>query len=120
MKRIAVLVGVFLAGATTMWMSGQVGNSWEKTEYVGHGITVIRARLAPHQKTEKHSHSGRYQIILTDGDMRTYGSDGTVKDAHVTKGTAVWTDAMTHISENIGSTPFEEIDIIPDDQKSSR
>ena len=65
----------------------------------------------------EHNHPGRLQIILTDGDMRNFASDGTVKDIHVTKGTVVWADPMTHTAENIGSTPFEELDIIPDDPK---
>ena len=120
MKRILAICGVFLAGAATMWVSAQVTHSWEKVEYKGHGITVLRVHLAAGQKTERHSDPGRYQIILTDGELRSYGYDGKVKDLHMTKGTTVWTDPMTHMAENIGSTPFEEIDVIPDDQSASK
>lgn len=117
MRRLVAMTGIFVAGAATMWTSAQVSRSWETVEYKGHGITVIRTRVAPHQKTEKHSDLGRYQIILTDADMRSYGADGTVKDLHLAKGSAAWVGPITHTAENIGSTTFEEIDIIPDDQK---
>jgi hypothetical protein len=87
---------------------------------VGEG-RVSRARLqgdsdatCTSPENRQHSDPGRYQIVLTDGDIRSIEADGVSRDIHLSTGASAWTEPMTHTAENIGSTTYEQIDIIPD------
>ena len=51
-----------------------------------------------------HSHMDSAVYNLTDCHQRSYRSDGTTREVTLEKGSVVWQSAMTHSTENIGTS----------------
>ena len=78
-----------------------------KVEYENASVRVLRIKYSPGEKSVMHSHPGSLAVFLTDGTTRMTTPDGKSQDMPVKAGTTMWTDAGTHLPENIGGKPFE-------------
>jgi hypothetical protein len=76
-------------------------------------MTVLRLRLAPHEKTPMHDVSARLVVWLTDAHLRDTAEDGTTTDYHRTAGTVDWISARRHAGENLSDKPVEFLAIVP-------
>ena len=114
------MIAVAAISMTVGWGVAQSDFPKTKLEYHGHGFRVVRVRMEPHEKTGTHTDSVRYEIALTTAVLMSHYPDGTSKELHISQGTSAWSEPITHWAENIGSTPFEEIEIIPDDEPATK
>jgi hypothetical protein len=80
-----------------------------KVEFENDQIRVLRAHYGPHEKSVMHSHPASFAVFLADGHAQFNMPDGKVVDAPIKSGTTQWSDATTHLPENLGDTPFEVI-----------
>ena len=76
-------------------------------------VTVLRIRLAPHQKVPMHEVSARVVVWLTDAELRLTFSDGSTRELHQKAGDTAWLERQVHAGENVGARPLELIAVVP-------
>jgi quercetin dioxygenase-like cupin family protein len=76
-------------------------------------VTVIRLRLAPHQKIPMHDVTPRAVVWLTDARLRLTFPDGSTKDLVQKAGDTGWLPQQRHAGENLGDAPVELVAVIP-------
>jgi quercetin dioxygenase-like cupin family protein len=84
-----------------------------KVEFENEYVRIVRANIPPHEKTALHSHPSLVSVFLTDADLKITAPDGKVSEAHAKKGSAAWRGPTTHVAENIGDKPIEQIIVEP-------
>jgi len=68
-------------------------------------VRVLEVTLKPGDKIPMHSHPGGYvAYALVDSKTRFTGADGKSVEREMKAGQPVWSDAVTHMAENIGTT----------------
>jgi quercetin dioxygenase-like cupin family protein len=67
-------------------------------------VRVIRVVLKPGEKLEMHSHPANIVYSLTGGKAKYTSPDGKTTEREVKSGQAIWSEAVTHATENIGTT----------------
>jgi len=67
-------------------------------------VRVARVVAKPGEKIEMHSHPANISYGLTSGKQKFTSPDGKTKESELKAGQAVWSDAVTHSSENVGTT----------------
>jgi quercetin dioxygenase-like cupin family protein len=67
-------------------------------------VRVIRVVQKPGEKIEMHSHPAYILYALSSGKARFTSADGKSEERELKAGQAVWSDAVTHSSENVGTT----------------
>ena len=65
---------------------------------------VIEVVLKPGEKLEKHSHPANIVYSLTGGKAKYTSADGKTQEHELKAGQAVWSEAVTHSAENVGTT----------------
>ena len=84
-----------------------------KIEFQNDDVTVVRYKIAPHEKTAMHSHPKNVQVMLTDHDLKVTTPDGKTTEAHGKAGQVAWRNPTTHLVENISDKPVEGLLIEP-------
>ncbi len=72
-------------------------------------VRVLRITYDPGDKSVMHEHPAGVAVMLSGGTMRMHFPDGTSEDLESNDGDANWSDAMTHLPENIGDGRVEVI-----------
>ena len=72
-------------------------------------VRVMDVRVKPGEKVGMHSHPASVLYYLTDGRLKITYPDGRVEERTIKAGTAVWSDAVTHAAQNLGTSEFHEI-----------
>ena len=72
-------------------------------------VRVLDVHAEPGEKVAMHSHPASILYYLTDGKLKVTYPNGKTEEREVKAGTAVWSDAVTHAVENVGSTEFHEV-----------
>ena len=67
-------------------------------------VRVIRVVSKPGEKMEMHSHPAHVVYGLTSGKEKFTSADGKTEERELKAGQAVWSDVVTHSSENTGTT----------------
>ncbi len=67
-------------------------------------VRVVRVVLKPGEKLAMHSHGANIVYSLTSGKAKYTLADGKTEEREMKAGTAVWSDGVTHGTENIGTT----------------
>jgi len=83
------------------------------TEIDNKEMTVLRVRLAPHEKTPMHGVSARLVVWLTDADLQDTTEDGTTTDYHRMRGAIDWMSPRRHAGENLSDKPIVFLAIVP-------
>ena len=66
-------------------------------------VRVIRVVLKPGEKLETHSHPANIVYSLTGGKAKYTSADGKTEEREMKAGQAVWSEAVTHGTENVGT-----------------
>ena len=74
-------------------------------------VRALRTRFAPGARSRMHSHPPSTLVFQTHGQVRFHAPDGSHNDFSFHAGQVLWVAATTHLPENIGSKPFELIQI---------
>jgi beta-alanine degradation protein BauB len=72
-------------------------------------VRVLEVRVKPGEKVAMHSHPDSMLYYLSDAKLKITYPDGKSEEREVKAGTAVWSKAVTHMAENVGSTELHEI-----------
>lgn len=73
-------------------------------------VRVLEVTLKPGDKIPMHSHPGGYvSISMTGSKARFVTADGKSADREMKANEPVWSDAVTHTAENIGTTETKVI-----------
>lgn len=67
-------------------------------------VRVIRVMAKPGEKLEMHSHPANIVYALTSGKAKFTSADGKSEELNLKAGQAVWSDAVTHSTENVRTT----------------
>jgi hypothetical protein len=76
-------------------------------------LTVLRIRLAPHEKTPMHDLTPRLVVWLSDADIRDTFADGHSDEMRRIAGTVDWVPAERHAGENLSDRPVEFLAVVP-------
>ena len=72
-------------------------------------VRVIEGVLQPGEREQMHSHPAFVTYVVSGSKIRNHFADGTVADAELETGAALWRDPQTHWVENIGTTTLHFI-----------
>src|SRR5262245_44375172 len=85
-----------------------------KIEFENDSITVVRIRMAPHERTPMHDiASSRLVIWLTNAHLKNIEAGGAVREYHRAAGAIDWVTPHRHIGENLSERDLEFLAIIP-------
>jgi quercetin dioxygenase-like cupin family protein len=91
----------------------QAGPTQAKTILDNSAVSVIRIRMAPHEKTPMHDVTARVVVWLTDAHLRETLSTGKLHYDNAKAGDVEWVPAERHQGENLTDHPIEFIAIVP-------
>lgn len=74
-------------------------------------VRVLDVHTKPGEKIGMHSHPDSTVYFLTDGKLKITYPNGKTEERIVKAGTAVWSKAVTHAVENVGTTEFHEVHV---------
>ena len=74
-------------------------------------VRVLKVVMKPGQKAPMHSHPHNVAYYLTDAKVKVTLPDGKTVERDLKAGTSAWSEAATHIAENIGTTELQEIQV---------
>ena len=74
-------------------------------------VRVLEIRLAPGGKTPMHSHPGFVIYVLSDGTVKFTYPSGKSEERELKAGEAIWSDAVTNVGENVGTTDIHVLNI---------
>jgi quercetin dioxygenase-like cupin family protein len=66
-------------------------------------VRVLQVVTKPGEKIEMHSHPANILDALSSGKAKFTLADGKTEERELKAGQAVWSDAVTHSSENTGT-----------------
>lgn len=111
MPRILISVLFVLAFATVAVAQDPVkvdGNHY-KVEFENAQVRVLRVKVGPGEKSIMHRHPNAVAIFMTDVNAKFTFPNGTSEPRASKAGDVLWTPAITHMPENVGSQGFEVI-----------
>jgi len=116
LNRVAVFAGlvsaaVVLAGVGTAQDVAAVAPESHKVILENDQVRVLSVHVRPGEKVAMHSHPANVAYFLTDGKLKITLPNGKTEERTIKAGTANWSEPATHAAENIGSAPFEEVQI---------
>jgi quercetin dioxygenase-like cupin family protein len=118
MKRVhALLVGTVVGGmlmlAGTRMAPAQdpavVNAKLVQAKLDNSRVRVLDAVLQPGDKEQMHSHPAYVTYVVAGGKLRNHLADGTTADVELKTGAVIYREALTHWSENIGTTPVHVV-----------
>ena len=80
-----------------------------KVEFENANVRVLRVKVGPGEKSPMHRHPNAVAIFQTNGRVKFTFPGGKTEERDITAGTTLWTPAITHQPENIGTSEFEVI-----------
>ena len=66
-------------------------------------VRVVRVVTKPGEKIEMHSHPANIVYSFTGGKVKSTSPDGKSEEHERKVGQAIWSDAETHSTENVGT-----------------
>jgi quercetin dioxygenase-like cupin family protein len=76
-----------------------------KVKIENHRVRVLEYRDQPGEKTHQHSHPAFVLVALSPFMRKITLPDGTAMVREFKAGDVFWSDAQTHVGENIGELP---------------
>src|ERR1700686_3187819 len=120
MKISRATLGATLLTASAVYAATRPSPSQDVVKVAGDSHTVIfendqvrvlAVHFKPGQVAPMHSHPASVSYFLTDGKLKVTLPDGKVIERNPKAGTAAWSDAVTHIAENIGTTDYQQVQV---------
>ena len=81
----------------------------DKVIFENDRVRVLEVNYAPGTTHDMHSHPDHVIYALGDAKVRMTGADGKSADVEIKKGGTRWQPAVTHKTENIGTTPLSVV-----------
>lgn len=80
-----------------------------KVEFENANVRVLRVKVGPGEKSVMHRHPNAVAIFQTNGRVKFTFPNGKTEERDITAGTTLWTPAIRHLPENIGTDAFEVV-----------
>ena len=80
-----------------------------KVEFENAQVRALRVKVGPGEKSIMHRHPNAVAIFMTDTNSKFTFPDGKTENRSGKAGEVLWTPAITHLPENIGTEAFEVI-----------
>jgi quercetin dioxygenase-like cupin family protein len=114
-----MLLGVLLTTSLLLFAAGtalaqdvmKISPETHKVLLENDQVRVLEARMKPGEKVAMHSHPANVAYFMNDGKIKITLPDGKTEVREVKAGVAVWSEAVTHAAENVGTTEFHELQI---------
>jgi quercetin dioxygenase-like cupin family protein len=87
----------------------KVDSQHYKVEFENANVRVLRVKVGAGEKSVMHRHPNAVAIFQTSGRVKFTFPNGKTEERDIVAGTTLWTPAITHQPENIGSDGFEVI-----------
>ncbi len=104
------------AGAASLMVFGvlsatadDAAKGGDKVLFENERIRVVEANYPAGTTHEMHSHPDHVVYALGDAKVRMTGEDGKSADVDIKKGGTRWQPAVTHKTENVGTTTLHAI-----------
>jgi quercetin dioxygenase-like cupin family protein len=101
------------AGHSSSESTGHNGPAGAEFVLDNEQVSVVRIRMAPHEKTPIHELTARVVVWLTDAHLRDTLASGEVHDERARAGEVEWVPAQRHQGENLGDESVAFIAVIP-------
>jgi quercetin dioxygenase-like cupin family protein len=106
---VAALVVFVLSTVALAQDPVKVDGNHYKVEFENDQVRVLRVKVGAGEKSIMHAHPDAVAIFMTDTNVKFTFPEGKTEDVTRKAGDALWTPAVTHMPENVGSQPFEVI-----------
>lgn len=109
--RPLVIVAALLIGCPVALAQDPVKTDGDKymVKFENAKVRVLEYRDLPGEKTHQHRHPAFVLYALSPFKRRITLPDGKVRMREFKAGDILWSDAQTHIGENVGDTPTHVI-----------
>jgi quercetin dioxygenase-like cupin family protein len=109
-KRVfaAVAAGAMALAALSA-TADEAATGSSKVLFENERVRVVEATYPPGATHETHSHPDHVVYALDDAKVRMTGEDGKAVEVDIKKGGTRWQPAITHKTENIGTTTLHAI-----------
>ena len=87
----------------------KVDSNHYKVEFENAQVRVLRVKVGPGEKSIMHRHPNAVAIFMTDVNGKFTFPDGKTEDRASKAGDVLWTPAVSHQPENLGTEPFEVV-----------
>ncbi len=111
MKHVTLLVALLCFAALPLAAQDpvKVDPKHYKVESENAQVRVLRIHCGPHEKSVMHSHPAGVATFLTDSKFKFTMPDGKTEERTGKAGDVVWSNAETHLPENVGDQAAEVI-----------
>ena len=113
MKVCALVSVLSLAGSFAGTASAQDPTTVDSAHYKvvldNPSVRVLHITYAPGGKSKMHKHPDAIAVFLAGGKMKFTMADAKSEDREMPAGTALYTPAVAHLPENVGTTPMDAI-----------
>ncbi len=108
-RHIALLAGLVLASAAHADDPTKTDGDKYKVMFENDRVRVLEYRDKPGEKTHQHAHPAFLVYAVSPFKRRIVLPDGRAMMREFKAGEVMWSDAQTHIGENVGDTPTHVI-----------
>ena len=107
MSRLSSAAAIVLASAMAAAAQDPTKTDGDKykSKFENDKIRVLEYRDMPSEKTNQHRHPAFVLIALSPFKRRIILPDGKILMREFQTGDVLWSDAQTHVGENVGDTP---------------
>jgi hypothetical protein len=109
---VSLLVAGFGLGGGAQALAGDpvvTDGGKYKTRFENERVRVLEYRDQPGDRTQEHRHPAFVLFAVSPFERRLVLPDGKVLTRRFQAGDVMWSEAQTHIGENVGTTPTHVI-----------
>jgi len=113
MRRVLFLAGFICLAISTALAQDVVKVSPEthKVLLENDQVRVLDVRVKPGEKVPMHSHPANVVYFLSDSKTKFTYPDGKTEEREGKAGAAIWSEAVTHATENVGAAMLHVVQI---------
>ncbi len=111
MRVASMLVTLMSLAAIPAWAQDPVlvDSAHYGLEFENDDVRVIRITYGPNERSVMHYHPAGVAVFLTDQRVQFTLPDGQTREVEARAGEVVWTEAGSHLPQNLSDRPFELI-----------
>ncbi len=111
MRAASMLVALMSLAAVPAWAQDPVlvDSSHYGLEFENDDVRVIRITYGPNESSVMHYHPAGVAVFLTDQRVQFTLPDGQTLEVEAQAGEVLWTEAGSHLPQNLSDRPLELI-----------
>ncbi len=111
MRAASMLVALMSLAAIPAWAQDPVlvDSAHYGLEFENDDVRVIRITYGPNESSVMHYHPAAVAVFLTDQRVQFTLPDGQTLEVEAQTGEVIWTEAGSHLPQNLSDRPLELI-----------